>query len=279
MNRTQDRSAPGRHRARGKRAARRRGLEIVSSGRRYVLGRRDGFEPRDVTYYVWEKRKPRQWVEHESEVNARQELWWLEERARVERRGRWTRAAMVAGLVIAYGIAAGVVLYVNDGPGALSTSVPARIDRLGAVAAGRYLNPEGSFTFRAPDGWFLESSGPTTELSSPDRTVSISMTTAPDGAIGDASESVVHDLADAWREAEIEPAQTRNVGALPAISVSGTATDVTGEPIRFLSVVVDSGEHNHAISVAVPRTWDPVSFMPAIEELLSSFKPLEAPDP
>jgi hypothetical protein len=57
--------------------------------------------------------------------------------------------------------------------------------------------------------------------------------------------------------------------------VSGTAIDETGRSIRFMALVVDSGERNHAISIAVPRTWDPVTFMPAIEELLSSFKPVD----
>jgi hypothetical protein len=40
--------------------------------------------------------------------------------------------------------------------------------------------------------------------------------------------------------------------------------------------VVDSGERNHAISVSVPEAWDAVAFMPAVDELLSSFSPVEA---
>jgi hypothetical protein len=64
------------------------------------------------------------------------------------------------------------------------------------------------------------------------------------------------------------------VSGLPAIAVGGTATDVTG-PIRFLSIVVDAGDRNHAIEVAVPRAWDAATFMPDVEEILASFEPIE----
>jgi len=271
MSRTQDRSTPGRHRPRGRRALRRRGIEILDSGRRYTLGRGGD------TYYVWEKRKPKNLVEHDWEGSARQEFWRLEEQGQVTRRRRWTKVGVVVGLLLAYGIAVAVVLAVNDASRSPSGPVPAQVEALGTVAAGHALNPEGGFAFQVPEGWLLKDAGPTSEIASPDGSVSISMTTAPDGALDEASASFVDHLLTAWSDAETEPAHSRTVGTLPALSVSGTATDQAGEQIRFVSVVVDSGERNHAISVSVPESWDAVAFMPAVDELLSSFSPVDAP--
>lgn len=250
---------------------RRRGIELLDSGRSYTLGRAGD------TYYVWEKRKPKNRVDHDWEGSARQEFWRLEEQARVTRRRRWTKLGAVAGLLLAYGTAVAVVLYVNDGPQSASGPVAEQVEGPGAVAAGHVLNPVGGFTFRVPEGWLLEETGPTTEIASPDGTVSISMTTAPAGALEEATSSFVGELLTAWSDAETEPARSRTVGALPALSVSGTATDQAGERIRFVSVVVHSGQGNHAISVSVPESWDAVAFMPAVDELLSSFSPVDAP--
>ena len=249
---------------------RRRGIELLDSGRRYTLGRAGD------TYYVWEKRKPKNVVEHDWEGSARQEFWRLEERVRVARRRRWTKVGAVGGLLLAYGVAVGVVLYVNDGPQSASEPVAGRAEGPGTVAAGHVLNRLGGFTFRAPQGWLVDEAGPTTEIASPDGTVSISMTTAPDGALDEAAAAFVGDLVTTWSDAETEPARPRTVGALPALSVSGTAIDQAGERIRFVSVVVHSGQGNHAISVSVPESWDAVAFMPAVDELLSSFSPVDA---
>lgn len=250
---------------------RRRGIELLDSGRSYTLGRAGD------TYYVWEKRKPKNLVDHDWEGSARQEFWRLEEQARVTRRRRWTKVGAVVGLLLAYGIAVAVVLYVNDGSQSPPGPVAEQAEGPEAAAAGHILNPVGGFTFRVPEGWLVEEDGPTTEVTSPDGTVSISMTTAPEGALDEATASFVGDLLAAWSDAETEPARSRTVGALPALSVSGTATDQAGERIRFVSVVVHSGQGNHAISVSVPESWDAVAFMPAVDELLSSFSPVAAP--
>jgi hypothetical protein len=249
---------------------RRRGIEILDSGRRHTLGRAGD------TYYVWEKRKPKNLVAHDWEGSARQEFWRLEEQALVTRRRRRTKVGVVLGLLCAYALAVAVVLYVNDGSRSVSGPVPMQVEPRGTVAGGRSLNPEGGFSFRAPAGWLVEEAGPTTEIASPDGTVSVSMTAAPDGNLDEATASFVEDLLTAWSDAETEPAHSRTVGTLPALSVSGTAADQAGERIRFVAVVVDSGERNHAISVSVPEAWDAVAFMPAVDELLSSFSPVEA---
>jgi hypothetical protein len=248
------------------RRARRPQVEIIESGRRYAWGRQGD------AYSVWKKRRPAETLEHTWAANARQEFRWLEQQAQLRRRRMWTRLFVAGGLVLVYPVAVGISLYVNRS--SPSTLQQAQVDTVGVAVAERYVNVEGGFAFRAPQDWSVRSAASTTEVASPGGTVTISIQAAPDGDIDVASETFVESLTTGWTDTQAEAPKSRTVGDLPAVSVSGTAVDETGSPIRFLSIVADSGVRNHAISLAVPRTWDAVSFMPAIEEVLSSFRPL-----
>lgn len=267
MSRTLDRSVSPRHRAPPRRhrfSARGNGAVVFETGRRYSWGRRGD------TYYIWNKRHPGDVLEHSWEANARREFRWLEQEAAQRRRRRWRRVAIAAGLVLIVLVLVAVAMKASDDPSAASE--PAARGRGGA----RYTNVGGGYGFLAPMDWSVVSASSTAQVTSPGGSITISIQVAPEGAVGAASEAFVRDLAAAWSEARTEAPQPRPVGDLPGLSVGGTAVDEAGDAIRFLSIVVDSGARNHAISVSVPREWNESMFMPAVDVVLSSFEPLDA---
>ena len=248
--------------------ARRDDAVVFETGRRYSWGRRGD------TYYIWDKRQPGDKLGHAWEANAQREFRWLEQEAAHRRRRRWRRLSIVVGLVVTTLIAVGIGVrgdgWTDDEP--VAGRARRSVTRSGATSTSRA--DTGS---DAPSGWSVLSASSTAQVMSPGGTVTISIQVAPEGAVGTASDAFVSDLAAAWTDVQIEAALPRTAGELPGLSVAGSAIDETGDPIRFLSIVLDSGARNHAISVSVPRAWNAALFMPAVDVLLASFEPVDAP--
>ena len=240
---------------------------VFETGRRYSWGRRGD------TYYIWDKRQPGDKLGHAWEANAQREFRWLEQEAAHRRRRRWRRLSIVVGLVLTTLIAVGIGVEAMGGPTANRSPVEPGLGQ----EVGRYVNVQGGYGFRAPSGWSVLSASSTAQVMSPSGTVTISIQVAPEGAVGTASDAFVSDLAAAWTDVQVEAALPRTAGELPGLSVAGSAIDETGDPIRFLSILLDSGARNHAISVSVPRAWNAALFMPAVDVLLASFEPVDAP--
>jgi hypothetical protein len=240
---------------------------VFEKGRRYSWGRRG------ATYYIWDKRHPSDALGHSWEANAQREFRWLEQEAAHRRRRRWKRLSIAVGLVL--------IVLTTIAIGVKATGEPtqnrAPVEPTLGQEVGRYVNVQGGYGFSAPSGWSVLSASSTAQVTSPGGTVTISIQVAPEGAVGTASNAFVSDLAAAWTDVQTEAALPRTAGDLPGLSVAGSAIDETGDPIRFLSIVVDSGARNHAISVSVPRAWNAALFMPAVDVVLASFEPVDAP--
>lgn len=257
---------------------RQREIEIIETGKRYSWGRRGD------AYYIWEKRSPGESLGHSAEASARREFRWLEQEARIRRRRRMTRLLIGAGLVCLAVAPAAIVMYADGSSDPSQTAVADAPDRANAPTAGaadaagseRHINAEGGYAFRAPAGWNVQTSESSTRITSPTGNAVISILVAPDGGIDAVSDVSTGSIASEWSEIRSEAPRPRTVGDLPALSVGGTAVDGSGTPIRFLSIVIDSGTRNHAIWVSVPETFDATSILPSIDEILTSFRSLEA---
>lgn len=271
LSRTQDPSSSTRHRvrlrrldvARSSRAPQRRDMETVESGKRFSWGRRG------EAYYVWANRTPGESRGHSGEAAARREFRWLEQEAKVRRRRLSMRLLIGAGLLCIAAAPAVIVMYADG-----SAGQPQQV--ADAVEPKRLVNDEGGYSFRAPAGWSVQTEGSSSLVTNPNGNATISVLVAPEGDIAAASEASIGSIAADWTDTQAETPQARTLGDLPAISVGGTAIDGSGEPIRFLLIVIDSGVRNHAIWVSVPENADAATFLPSIEEILESFKPREA---
>ena len=56
-----------------------------------------------------------------------------------------------------------------------------------------------------------------------------------------------------------------------SLLVRGTAIDDADRRVRFLAITVRGDSKNYAISILVPRRSDPVTVLPQIEDIVSSF--------
>ncbi|HVF09032.1 MAG TPA: hypothetical protein VNC60_10685 [Actinomycetota bacterium] len=245
--------------------------ETLESGVRYSWGRRGD------AFYVWDNRTPGESRGHSSATGAQREFRWLEQEARVRRKRRLTRILVGVGLLC---VAAAPALIMMLADGSQDSSSPAP-DRGAAEvetpigSSQRLTNDDGGYGFRVPEGWTTETSQSTSQVTDPAGDVTITVLVAPEGGIEAVSEASLASIAADWTGVAAEAPQDRTVGALPAVAVGGTATDASGAPVRFLSIVIDSGERNHAIWVSVPETGDASTFLPAVEQILGSFRPLE----
>lgn len=240
-----------------------RDADVIARGRRYILGRSGD------RICLWDKKLPDEpfaTFEGSLEANARLEFERLERHAREGRRRFRRRALLVAIPIIC---AAGVVAYVVASDAASSPSD----EVASASTSARYVNTVGGYTFRYPGGWNLTPSSATTQVSSPDGLVSVSLQVAPAGDLSAVSGSFAHTYASSWTEVAYEPPQLRTLGSAPAAFLGGTATDA-GRQVRFLTIVVREGARNYALAVTVPREWDPAALMPSIDTIVTSFAPI-----
>jgi hypothetical protein len=258
---------------------RQREIEIIETGKRYSWGRRGD------AYYIWEKRSPGESLGHSTEASARREYRWLEQEARIRRRRRMTRLLIGAGLVSLAVAPAAIVMYAEGSSEPAQTAVADAADTAGvgdtagvadSAGSGRYVNAEGGYAFRAPAGWQVQVSDSSTQVTSPIGNAVISILVAPEVGIDAVSDVSSGSIAAGWTEIRSEAPRSRTVGDLPALSVGGTAVDESGKPIRFLSIVIDSGTRNHAIWVSVPESFDATSILPSIDRIMTSFRPLDA---
>lgn len=245
--------------------------ETMESGARYSWGRRGD------AFYVWDKRTPGESRGHSSATGAQREFRWLEQEARVQRRRRLARILVGIGL-LCVAAAPALIVMIADGSQGSSSPSSERDPEVEApiVSSERLTNDDGGYGFRVPEGWTVDTSRSTSQVTDPAGHVTISVLVAPDGGIDAVSDTSLASITADWTGVEAEAPHDRTVGALPAVAVGGTATDASGAPVRFLSIVIDSGERNHAIWVSVPETGDASTFLPAIEQILGSFRPLES---
>ena len=248
-----------------------RDTETLGSGTRYSWGRRGD------AFYVWDKRRPGESRGHSSEAGARREFRWLEQETKIQRKRRLGRVLLAVGL-LSVAAAPALIVMLEDGAQEPPSAVSERAGNgVGAVidSSQRLTNDEGGYGFRVPEGWTAQTSRSSSQLHDPSGEAKISVLVAPEGDVDAVSETALVSISEDWTDVQAEAPQDRIVGELPAVSIGGTATDASGTTIRFLSIVIDSGEGNHAIWVSVPETGGASPFLPAIEQVLASFRPLE----
>ena len=108
---------------------------------------------------------------------------------------------------------------------------------------------------RLPPGWTTTQRSEITELHSPEGSVSVSITTAPEGTIAEIARAGFQTLTEAWTDVRIGSAKEQRIGEATAISVDGTATDDSGEPVRFMSIALELDARSFSVSVLALRGW------------------------
>jgi hypothetical protein len=138
-----------------------------------------------------------------------------------------------------------------------------------------HVNEGGGYLFSYPSTWGIASAGDSTRarLVSPDGDVVMTFQTAPSGPLEEASDRVLGSATRSYSGVELVAGEVeRTAQGLRSFVVGGDALDATGTPVRFLLITIQGPEENRAITVRFSPSADPLDVLPAIREIVSSFR-------
>ncbi len=171
---------------------------------------------------------------------------------------------------------------VTDTPGTDGTSVASNEDpaRRGLSATNDQLpeydvhvNEGGGYLFSYPGAWEIESAGDNARLVSPDGDVVMTFRIAPPGSLEEASDRVLGNATRSYSGVELVAGEVeRTPQGLRSLVVGGDALNATGTSVRFLVITIQGPEENRAITVRFSPSADPLETLPAIQEIVSSFR-------
>jgi hypothetical protein len=157
------------------------------------------------------------------------------------------------------------------------SGIPSSLPGSSVPGVSVHVDDQAGYLFSYPDSWELSRSGETAELVSPDGDVVMSFGTAPSGPLHAASDRVLEDLTGAYADVELVADNAeRTTQGQRAFVVGATATDPNGALVRFLAITIRGLEQNRAITVNFSADSDPLEALPAIREIVASFRVSEA---
>lgn len=136
-----------------------------------------------------------------------------------------------------------------------------------------HVNEGGGYLFSYPGTWEIASAGDSARLVSPDGDVVMTFRTAPSGSLEEASDRVLRNATGSYSGVELVASEVeRTPQGLRSFVVGGDALNATGTPVRFLVITIQGPEENRAITVRFSPSADPLEALPAIREIVSSFR-------
>ncbi len=141
---------------------------------------------------------------------------------------------------------------------------------------GVHVNKEAGYLFSYPDTWTVSHSGETTRLLNPKGDIEMTFGMAPSRELEHASNRVVAEVASSYSEVELVTGEVeRTPQGQPSLVVGGRATDAAGDAVRFLVITIRGTDQTRAITVRFSGGSDPLDSVPAIREIVASFRTSE----
>lgn len=141
-----------------------------------------------------------------------------------------------------------------------------------------YTNVAAGYGFRYPSTWELSEAGTSARLESPGGNTVISFGFGDPGELDAASEGLLEAMPGSGGSQELIGTTRERIAGYPSLLASGTATDASGRPVRFLGIAVRGDVQNYAISIVVPADSDPSRVLPRLERVVASFEILDDGD-
>jgi hypothetical protein len=147
-------------------------------------------------------------------------------------------------------------------------------DRSGSrsdLAVAEYVNGTHDYGFDYPASWTVHEKAQITSLENPNGRIHVRFGIGPSNDLETTAARSIHSLSDVTSDRDVIGMKRERIDGSSSLLVSGTAIDDGGRRVRFLSITVPGQTKNYAISILVPRRSDPVTVLPQIEEIVSSF--------
>jgi len=139
-----------------------------------------------------------------------------------------------------------------------------------------YVSGTHDYGFEYPASWTVHENAEITSLENPNGRIRVRFGIGPSSDQRTATARSIHSLSDVTSDRDVIGMTRERIDGASSLLVSGTAIDDGGRRVRFLSITVPGQSKNYAISILVPRRSDPVTVLPQIEEIVSSFDILAA---
>jgi hypothetical protein len=147
-------------------------------------------------------------------------------------------------------------------------------DRSGSrsdLGEAEYVSGTHDYGFEYPASWTVHENARITSLENPNGRIRVRFGVGPSSDLGTTAARSIHSLSDVTSDRDVIGMTREKIDGSSSLLVSGTAIDDGGRRVRFLSITVRGQSMNYAISILVPRRSDPVTVLPQVEEIVSSF--------
>ena len=140
------------------------------------------------------------------------------------------------------------------------------------------VNTAGGYRIEVPDGWSATQDGRTTKVTSPEGETLITFGMGRTGPLPVAATLFFQQVGGNYRDVQVFPPDANKVGTRNALTYGGIGTNKQDARVRFLAITVENTPTNFGITVFTEANTDPAATLPAVNQIVDSFRTLPPPN-
>lgn len=145
------------------------------------------------------------------------------------------------------------------------------------VETTKVTNAAGGYSIEVPDGWDSAQKGRTTTLTSPDKGTLVTFGLGRTGPMPIAGTLFFQQVGGNYHNVQVIPPEYRKIGDRSSLVYGGIGTNDKNLRIRFLTITVENQPTNFGIGVYTAANSDPKTVLPAVDQVVDSFRPAPTP--
>ncbi|MFN2496216.1 MAG: hypothetical protein ABR608_09970 [Pseudonocardiaceae bacterium] len=139
---------------------------------------------------------------------------------------------------------------------------------------GEVVNTAGGYRIEIPEGWSATQDGRTTKVTSPEKDTLITFGLGRTGPLPVAATLFFQQVGSNYRDVQVFAPDAKKVGPRNALAYGGVGTNKQNAKVRFLAITVENTPTNFGITVFTEANTDPTTTLPAINQIVDSFRTL-----
>lgn len=140
------------------------------------------------------------------------------------------------------------------------------------VKTTRLVSKKGGFSVGVPDKVVAKKVGPTVQMMTADKTLSVLAGPAEVGSISKTSNAFIDAMRKTYKDVRVVRSETRQLDGHKAKLTYGRAQNAKKVQISFVSVAVKAQPRNYAINAFTAADSDPLFVVPRVNAIIDSFK-------